>query len=100
MGTWSDVKNRRQCSFCRLVVASVLTVADSTGENPEPDDVIEISNRESWKMCIVLFNFHGATIKTFSNRTDLEEEAKEMRRRHRREAYRLLVTWEGCLHHG
>ncbi|KAK1752010.1 heterokaryon incompatibility protein-domain-containing protein [Echria macrotheca] len=100
IGTWSAVKNRRQCPFCRLVVDSVRTVADSTGEHPEPEDIIEISNRESWKLCIVIFSFRGASIKTFSNRADLEEEANDVRRRHQHEAYRLLVSWDGCSNHG
>lgn len=44
IGTWSAVKNRQKCPFCRLV-DSVRTIADITGEHPEPDDVMEISNR-------------------------------------------------------
>ena len=47
-------------------------------------------------MCILIFNFHGTSSKVFSNRADLEYEAKAIRITGRPEAQRLLVSWPFC----
>ncbi|KAK3387877.1 heterokaryon incompatibility protein-domain-containing protein [Podospora didyma] len=100
LGTWRNIQRRTLCPFCRLVVECVDGLAASTGGRPGPDDVIELSNRPSWKTSIVIFNFNGSESKVYSNRADLEDEARAVRLRGDDEAQKLLITWENCLARG
>ena len=63
---------------------------------PHSQDIIELSNRASWKMCILIFNFNSVVEKVYSNRADLEKEAKMLRLKGEKEVQRLLISWEGC----
>ncbi|KAK3312637.1 heterokaryon incompatibility protein-domain-containing protein [Apodospora peruviana] len=97
LGTWREIQRKSSCPFCRLVVECIHAVVVSTsGGLPEPGDVIELSNRPSWKMCILIFNFNGSLHKVFSNRADLEQEARNIRLIGGVEAQRLLISWSHC----
>ncbi|KAK4208277.1 heterokaryon incompatibility protein-domain-containing protein [Rhypophila decipiens] len=47
-------------------------------------------------MCILIFHFNGTSSKVFSNRADLEKEAFAIRKAHRPEAQRILLSWRHC----
>lgn len=99
LGTWENMRRRAStCPFCGLVVDCVRAVTSSTnGRLPHDRDVIELSNRASWKMCILLFNFNSISSKLYSNRADLEYEARWIQmKRGGKEAQRLLISWPGC----
>lgn len=99
LGSWRQVLSRSQsCPFCRLVIECIeATVASTRGDFPNETDQIELSNRASWKMCILIFHFNSTLSKVYSNRADLEREARAIRRRRGgEEVQRLIVSWSGC----
>ncbi|KAK4445196.1 heterokaryon incompatibility protein-domain-containing protein [Podospora aff. communis PSN243] len=97
LGEWGRIcRKASACPFCRLVSESVRAAAASGGcRLPSSRDVIDLSNRASWKMCILIFNFNSISSKLYSNRDDLEQEAKWIRLKRGREVQRLLVSWPG-----
>ena len=95
LGKWSRFDRRTHCPFCRLVEACVFSLAIQ--RLPSSSATIRLANEKSWVLSSIHENYDGRRSEQYSNKWDLEEEA---RRTHSNHAFRFLISWDGCTRPG
>ncbi|MAD87254.1 MAG: hypothetical protein CL912_30205 [Deltaproteobacteria bacterium] len=86
LGSWEKVSKRKNCPFCSLVKAAIL----SDSYRPSDRSVIKLSNKRSWKCCKSYNEYHGTREMDYSNEFDLHSHASETRTESR---YQYYLSW-------
>jgi len=87
---WQAIRSTKYCPFCCLVVAYI----GQLHQQPQENDIIELSNEKCWIQCATSLNFDGPKARNRSNEQDLEFAARQDGSR---DLHRLLLGWDGCL---